>query len=145
MDSPWVWRDEVAAAQASQLWPPLTTTLSVGIAVDHVDTTNGAMEIWPGSHGDVAAATSSAGAEMGEKLIVQRRREVPPTRLCIPKGAAVFRDARLWHRGVPNFSSKSCPLVHANLPPCRTDTRSGAVVQEHSQLRRHVQEEHRER
>ena len=56
---------EEEATTAGQPWPPPTTTLAVYIAVDDIDASNGADEIWPGSHCDVAAATAYAGASRG--------------------------------------------------------------------------------
>ena len=62
LDSAWPWQTEEEATAAGQTWPPPTTTLAVYIAVDDIDASNGAEEIWPGSHCDVATATADAGA-----------------------------------------------------------------------------------
>ena len=125
MDSPWVWHDSIEAAAAGHSWPPQSTTMTVCIAVADIDESNGAEEIWPGSHHDLAAASfvagdmlacsfcsrmklncfsfalsneNAIGVPLGGDAVERRRLSSPPARLCIPKGAVAFRDARLWHR-----------------------------------------------
>jgi hypothetical protein len=137
MDSPWVWRDREGAEMAQQAWPPAPSTLSVCIAVQGIDKSNGAMEVWLGSHNDVSAGSLPAGTPLSSQIAAvrlaepvstrspppaardlkrlvawQARRQVrPPERLVLPKGAVAFRDARLWQRGVSNYSSSPNPTV----------------------------------
>lgn len=126
MESPWAWQTEADAAEAGKAWPPPATAVSVCIAVEDIDESNGADEIWPGSHIDVSAATAEPGASAtrahvqsihfcltlrlraglptGQELTgeaVEERRlseSSGPTRLCIPKGSVAFVDGRLWRR-----------------------------------------------
>lgn len=111
IDSPWLWSDESEATEAGHAWPPLTTTITVCVAVDDITTSNGAEEIWPGSHRAVDAANIRAGVALPAALWEERQHSTPPERLCIPKGAVAFRDARLWHRGLPNYSSRPRPMI----------------------------------
>ena len=62
MESPWAWQTEADAAEAGKAWPPPATAVSVCIAVEDIDQSNGADEIWPGSHIDVSAAAAEPGA-----------------------------------------------------------------------------------
>ena len=98
LGSAWAWQTEAEAEAAGQEWPPSATTLAVYIAVDDIDASNGAEEVWPGSHRDTAAATLSAGEALTGGGVEDRRRLSPPTRLVIPKGSVAFVDARLWRR-----------------------------------------------
>ena len=71
---------------------------------------NGSTQIWPGSN---TVAASAAGmpcdvqkidAARMEPIIEQRlaAAETRPVQLVLPRGAAVIRDLRCWHRGMPN-------------------------------------------
>lgn len=93
------------------LWPDIvhpTTSIVINISPVDVDDTNGATEIWPGSHrvldpiGEVHVPPSDE----------ERRRETdPPVRAVSRKGDAVLRDIRLWHRGVPNHSDEGRHMI----------------------------------
>lgn len=97
------------------LWPnrnPSHPTHMVVVNISPLDTTeeNGAVELWPGTHliGDVGRGVSPEDE-------AKRRAEVPPVRGTAPKGSALIRDMRLWHRGVPNRSDQirhMIALVH---------------------------------
>ena len=77
LDSAWPWQTEEEATAAGQTWPPPTTTLAVYIAVDDIDASNGAEEVWPGSHCDAAAATADAGASEVAAAASPHRASVP--------------------------------------------------------------------
>jgi ectoine hydroxylase-related dioxygenase (phytanoyl-CoA dioxygenase family) len=72
----------------------------VNVVPQDVDERNGAVELWPGTHRIVSASP------VPDAAIEARRRVVPPIRGVFRKGDALLRDARLWHRGVPNPSDE---------------------------------------
>lgn len=90
------------------LWPDLmhpTTSVVINVSPVEVDESNGATEIWPGTHkilGPVHVAESDEHA---------RRADVPPVRAASAKGDAVLRDIRLWHRGVPNDGAEGRHMI----------------------------------
>jgi Phytanoyl-CoA dioxygenase (PhyH) len=77
---------------------PIHPILSIVINVSpaDVDESNGATELWPGTHQIPGSTRVTAKAE------AERRALVPPVRALSRKGDAVLRDPRLWHRGVTN-------------------------------------------
>ena len=86
------------------LWPDMnpshpTATVVVNFGLRDVTADDGAIELWPGTHlvGDV-------GRRIDDEIEANRRAEVAPIRGEMKKGAALIRDMRLWHRGVPNVS-----------------------------------------
>lgn len=100
----------------------------VNIVPQDVDTSNGAVELWPGSHRVVTATP------VPDDVLEERRAEAPPIRGCLRKGDILLRDARLWHRGVPNTSSEfrhMIALVHvAGWAPRRRPLYYGAGCEE---------------
>ena len=94
-------------ADAEPLWPKLRTahppaSLIVNVSLVDVTEDNGSTELWPGTH------LLSLGGErrVDPETEAQRRTEVPPVRANTAKGSLVIRDARLWHRGMPNPSNQ---------------------------------------
>ena len=90
------------------LWPGIlhpTTSIVINISPVDVGESNGATEIWPGTH--MVAGGNPVSAEEEEA----RRDEVPPVRAASQKGDAVFRDIRMWHRGVPNPGSEGRHMI----------------------------------
>ena len=77
-----------------------TSAVVVNVVPQDVDERNGAVELWPGTH--VIAGPSP----VPEPSIDARRVEVAPIRGTFRKGDVLLRDARLWHRGVPNPSAE---------------------------------------
>ncbi|OJD30850.1 phytanoyl-dioxygenase family protein [Diplodia corticola] len=78
----------------------------VNVCLDEVGLQNGATEVWLGSH-LVAMAEGRDCVDVidGRMASVEERRRVrPPVRTCLPKGALVIRDFRLWHAGMPNLT-----------------------------------------
>jgi hypothetical protein len=100
-----------------QLWPALShapPASSVIVNVPLVDVTveNGALELWPGTHADVRSGDRlREGLLVPEEWLVQRRAEVPPVRVPLPRGALLLRDGRLWHRGTTNVTDQARPMV----------------------------------
>lgn len=90
------------------LWPDLvhpTTSIVINISPVDVDETNGATEIWPGTHRLPGPGMVSERAELA------RREVVPPLHATSQKGDAVLRDIRLWHRGVPNHGTEARHMI----------------------------------
>ena len=46
-----------------------------------------------------------------DELQAARRKEVPPERAVIRRGAVLVRDIRLWHRGVLNKTDLIRPMI----------------------------------
>lgn len=94
-------------ADAAPLWPNLRTahppaSLVVNVSLVDVTEDNGSTELWPGTH-----LLSLGGARrVDPETEAQRRVEVPPVRANTAKGSLIIRDARLWHRGMPNLSNQ---------------------------------------
>ena len=89
---------------AAQLWPALSQAhpaASLMINIPLVETTdrNGSTELWPGTHTDTRTDVFIADA-----AAEGRRAVTPPLRANVPAGSVIVRDARLWHRGMPNTS-----------------------------------------
>ena len=76
-----------------------TAAIVVNFVPQDVDTHNGAIELWPGSH-RIAVPTP-----VPEAAIAERRGAVAPVRGVLRRGDALLRDSLLWHRGVPNPSN----------------------------------------
>jgi ectoine hydroxylase-related dioxygenase (phytanoyl-CoA dioxygenase family) len=96
----------------THLWPKLevahpTASVVVNISPMDVSEENGAVELWPGSHLEIAP--TSGGVD--EATEAARRKVVPPVRGCAKKGSALIRDIRLWHRGVPNPSDRPRHMI----------------------------------
>lgn len=104
MDRPFAWKSPEEAAQAGQSWPPPTTTLSCSVALDEISLDNGATEIYPGTHHATEVIELLQGSRL-EAHPALLEKWGPPQRMLIPAGGVVFRDPRMWHRGVPNPSA----------------------------------------
>lgn len=90
---------------------------ALNVPLCDVDATNGATEIWPGSHtsSNISqhSSSSSGGENDGEggltilpSLVEARRAHSPPVRACSQKGSLIIRDLRLWHAGMPNLTAQ---------------------------------------
>ena len=95
-----------------------TSAVVVNVVPQDVDETNGAVELWPGTHGIVVPTPVPVDA------IEPRRAESPPIRGSFRKGDVLLRDSRLWHRGVPNGSAEyrhmiAMVFVAGDKPPGR--------------------------
>ena len=77
------------------------------VNVNLIDTspTNGATEVWLGSHTDTDVNVldpSVKHKQIRADLLEKRRRISPPVQPSLPKGSLIIRDFRLWHAGMPN-------------------------------------------
>jgi len=93
-------------ADAPHLWPNLASphpahALVVNVTLVDADETNGATEIWPGTHLLPFDSQSITPA-----MEAARRAVLPPVRANSRKGSIFIRDMRMWHRGVPNRSNE---------------------------------------
>ena len=98
--------------------PHPTCDLVVNISPGEVGPHNGATELWPGSHLDDAVKRGDPSIVVPRRRLEARRAVSPPVQLELPQGAALLRDMRLWHRGVPNRSDTPRPMV-ALILACR--------------------------
>jgi ectoine hydroxylase-related dioxygenase (phytanoyl-CoA dioxygenase family) len=82
-------------------WDPVNviTSIIVNISLIDVDLTNGATELWPGTH------RLPGSTRIQEKEELKFRETNPPVYMLSKKGDAVLRDPRMWHRGVSNNST----------------------------------------
>lgn len=86
-----------------QASPHPTTQLIVNVWPQDASAENGATQIWPGSHLDMRDVTETTEAD--------RRSFAPPIQASTKKGDLLIRDARLWHRGVPNPSEEKRQMI----------------------------------
>jgi hypothetical protein len=109
MDDQWDWDSEEDALCAGQTWPHQTTSVHVNFCpTEAVTAGNGGTEVWPRSH---TTYTTDELLELGSSHVEAQRAREPPTSNAFPFGAVSFRDARIWHRGVPNRSPRPRPNV----------------------------------
>lgn len=86
------------------LFPELDLTLPpllivVNILLDEFTESNGATEIWPGSHRHIEADQAEISTL---KIAPSRWSEHPSVRTTAPAGSIIIRDMRTWHRGMSN-------------------------------------------
>lgn len=89
---------------------PVEATFSVVLNVPPgpMDLSNGAIELWPGSH-MVRSEQNNRGID--EDQMNRRQREAPPIQPTTRVGDVLIRDMRLWHRGVPNTSTRPRHMI----------------------------------
>lgn len=109
-DRPFSWRTPEQAAKDGQPWPPPTTTLSCSVALTALTEDNGATEIYPGTHLETAVTQWPMGERLSKHPELVER-WAPPARMVVPTGGICFRDPRMWHRGVPNPSDQTRPMI----------------------------------
>lgn len=93
---------------SGHLWPDHihpTTSIVINISPVDVDETNGATEVWPGTH------RLPGPVHVSERDEHARRDVMPPVRAITQNGDAVLRDIRLWHRGVPNYGTEGRHMI----------------------------------
>ncbi|KAF2964187.1 hypothetical protein GQX73_g9369 [Xylaria multiplex] len=93
--------------------PRFPFSLVVNIPLVDMMESNGATEVWLGSH---TATTFDDQVQIPNQLdnlptraifpalLDQRKTLSPPVRTCVSKGSIIIRDLRLWHAGMPNLT-----------------------------------------
>ncbi|KAI0855020.1 hypothetical protein F4860DRAFT_522032 [Xylaria cubensis] len=94
--------------------PTFPFSYVVNIPLVNMTESNGATEVWLGSH---TATTFDDQIQAPNQLdnlptrailpdlLNQSKAVSPPARACVPKGSIIIRDLRLWHAGMPNLTS----------------------------------------
>jgi hypothetical protein len=105
------WDDPQLWATAEGPLPPASVTIN--IPLQDVTLANGALEVWPGTHHDPRSAAQHRERPFEVPLdwVEDRRRNEPPVRVELPKGALFLRDGRMWHRGTTNSTSEPRVMV----------------------------------
>jgi hypothetical protein len=101
---------------SGQLWADLQQPTPafgfvVNVPVVHVTPENGATELWPGTHLDTRYPIHDGSPRVADDVLEARRKVRPPVQPEVPLGAAVIRDIRLWHAGMPNHTSTPRPMI----------------------------------
>ena len=86
---------------------PPTDSMVVNISPGPADSSNGAVEIWPGSHRVGVYGSHEVPTSMEEERLRVRGPVNPRT----SPGDVLIRDALLWHRGVPNPSHRPRHMI----------------------------------
>lgn len=84
--------------------------LVVNVPLISMTPETGSTEIWLGTQGfDIKAQEGAHGDRASGRimsdLLEKRRADRPPLQPIVPKGSLIVRDLRLWHAGMPNYSS----------------------------------------
>ena len=98
------------SAHRTQDPEPVEQTWSVVVNVPPgpMDISNGAIELWPGSH---LVRTPDGSRAISSDQMSQRKESHPPIQPCTEIGDVLIRDIRLWHRGVPNRSNRPRHMI----------------------------------
>ena len=98
-----------------------TSAVVVNIPPGGMNDANGAIELWPGSH---RVAVHGAPQGVPGDMESDRQRIRPPENPHTVPGDVLIRDVLLWHRGVPNRSSRPRHMI-ALILSAPADRRSG--------------------
>lgn len=100
----------------ANLWPGVDVShppamLSAHIPLVDMDEHNGATEVWPGTHllahmDPPVSGSEGTGGGREPELLARRRAESPPVYASCRAGGVVLRDARGWHRAMPNTTAR---------------------------------------
>lgn len=96
-----------------------TSAIVVNVPPSGMDPSCGAIELWPGSHRVGAYPPDLITPAME----TERRRTHPPVNPEMAAGDVLLRDVRLWHRGVPNPSSRPRHMIALILAAPGTEPR----------------------
>ena len=83
----------------------------VNVPVVDMDAQNGSTEIWPGTHLDISQHVHEGTIRVFNEVIETRRAVCPPIQPTVKRGSVVIRDMRLWHAGMPNFTTDPRPMI----------------------------------
>jgi ectoine hydroxylase-related dioxygenase (phytanoyl-CoA dioxygenase family) len=89
-------------------FPRVPFGFCVNVNLVETTATNGATEIWPGTHNgtDVSLLMPDNDGVVRKELAEARRKLCPPVQPVLPKGSIIIRDFRLWHAGMPNWTDE---------------------------------------
>jgi hypothetical protein len=94
--------------------PRFPFSFVVNIPLVDMNESNGATEVWLGSHAatsfDDQIKTPNQVEGLPARAIIpalvkHRQAFSPPVRACVSKGSIIIRDMRLWHAGMPNLTA----------------------------------------
>ena len=88
--------------------PLPTASVVVNFCPCNANESNGAVELWPGSH---LVRPESEKNYVPESQEEARRNVEPPISANTRLGDVLIRDVRVWHRGVPNRSSRPRHMI----------------------------------
>ena len=88
--------------------PLPTASVVVNFCPCDANESNGAVELWPGSH---LVRPESERNYVPESQEEARRKVEPPISANTELGDVLIRDVRVWHRGVPNRSSRPRHMI----------------------------------
>jgi hypothetical protein len=86
-----------------------TYAVCIDIPLMDVDHVNGATDVWPGTH--LINVPCDEYSRVPREAWERAMRDVRFTQVSLRLGGAVLRDARLWHRGMPNQSTEPRFLI----------------------------------
>ncbi len=89
---------------------PVLSTHSVVVNVPPgpMDESNGAIELWPGTH---RVAYFGRDNRIDDETQASVRETTTPVQIEAGAGDVLIRDMRLWHRGVPNRSPRARHMI----------------------------------
>lgn len=88
--------------------PLPTASVVVNFCPSDANEANGAVELWPGSH---LIRPESEHTHVPKTQEESRRKVAPPISANTKLGDVLIRDVRVWHRGVPNKSSRPRHMI----------------------------------
>ena len=103
-------------ADMGHLWPNMehptpAYALVVNLPLVDMDVSNGATELWPGSHWDTSIALQEGDIKVSRERLDEWRVKRPPIQPSVKAGSILIRDMRLWHGGTPNPSDQARPMI----------------------------------
>jgi hypothetical protein len=104
-------------ADVGHLWPVEmleaphpAAQLVVNVCTVDVSATNGATELWPGSHRELSVGVGD-DIKIPADALEARRAISAPIQPSFRRGSVLIRDIRLWHAGMPNRTSVPRPMI----------------------------------
>lgn len=100
-------------------WGPLWADLGVhhppfllafNLALQDLDASTGAIEVWPGTHRP-QDAFEPGRLTVSPSAVAERSRTDPSVRVTMVTGDLLLRDVRTWHRGSTNPAGTARPIV----------------------------------
>ena len=85
-----------------------TFSVVVNIPPGPMNASNGAIQLWPGTH---LERSDDGGRAITDEQLTRRMKIHPPIQPITKAGDVLIRDIRLWHRGVPNRSKRPRHMI----------------------------------